>query len=242
MTTAVRADLPEAPATVDADLWTRIRQRYLHYWEGQSNLWHGSTFLGVKVEKLPTDAWMYQELISRVRPDLLIETGTLAGGSAFFFARIMDLIGHGEILSIDVNEWPIERLAPYLGADPRPKHPRITYLTASSTSDEAITTVMRNCGLRKWPITVMVVLDSDHSEAHVRRELELYAQFVTPGSYLVVEDTGLTEATNPGAGHAFGAYEALAAWLPDHPEFEVDPACERFLLTAHPGGWLKRVR
>lgn len=239
MTTLVRPTLPDAPALVDADLWTKIRQRYIHYWEAQSNLWHGSTFLGVKVEKLPTDAWMYQELISRIRPDLLIETGTLAGGSAYFFARIMDLIGHGEVLSIDVNEWPVERLAPYLGNEPRPEHPRITYLTGDSGDREVAARAACHCEGKQ---TVMVVLDSDHSMAHVLRELKHYPSLVTPGSYLVVEDTSLNEQTNPGAGHAFGAYDALAAWLPDHPEFEVDWDCERFLLTAHSGGWLRRVR
>lgn len=239
MTTLFRAVLPEAPAHEDADLWTKIRQRYLYYWEQQSPLWHSSTFLGVKVEKLPTDAWMYQELIARVRPDLLIETGTLAGGSAFFFARIMDLLGHGEVLSIDVNEWPVERLVPFLGAAPRPEHPRIRYLTGSSTDWPVVQQAVAACADKQ---TVMVVLDSDHSERHVREELMCYAPLVTVGSYLVVEDTGLTEATNPGAGAAFGAYAALQGWLPDHPEFEVAPECERFLLTAHPGGYLRRVR
>lgn len=242
MTAPTLRRLPDAPAFEDADLWTKIRQRYLYYWEQQSPLWHSSTFLGVKVEKLPTDAWMYQELITSVRPDLLIETGTLAGGSAFFFARIMDLLGHGEVLSIDVNTWPVERLAPYLGDTPRPEHPRITYLTGSSTDDDTFSRVLERFDRLPYPATVMVVLDSDHSERHVRDELMRYAPLVSVGSYLVVEDTGLTEATNPDAAAHFGAHAALASWLPDHPEFQVDPECERFLITAHPGGYLRRVK
>jgi cephalosporin hydroxylase len=237
MTTMHHPTLPPAPARVDADLWTRIRQKYTQYWERDSGLWADNTWLGVPIQKMPTDAWTYQEILFRVKPDVLIETGSLAGGSALFFASIMDLVGHGEVISIDVNEWPVERLA-MIGTAPRPEHPRVAFYTASSVDPQTISIVRDS--LIDPGDRVMVVLDSDHSRAHVLKELDAYAPLVTPGSYLVVEDTGMDEYTNPGQGARFGAAEALAEWLPRHPEFEPDPRCERFLLTQHPGGWLRR--
>lgn len=236
MTTAERRTmLPPAPAVIDADLWTKVRQRYIRYWERESGLWATPTWLGVPVQKLPTDAWVYQELLARVRPDVLIETGTLAGGSALFFATIMDAIGHGQVISIDVHGWPSSRQ--YDGPSERPQHPRVRYLTGDSTS-LWIVSEMNMITVGK---TTMVVLDSDHSRAHVLRELDLYAWLVTPGSYLVVEDTGLIDEAGPVSGEPFGAHEALAEWLPQHPEFQPDPACERFLLTTNPGGFLRRM-
>ena len=87
---------------------------------------------------------------------------------------------------------------------------------------------------------VMVILDSDHQAAHVLNELNLYAPLVTVGSYLIVEDTHITHEWDvPGIER--GPAEALAEWLPLHPEFEVDLTRERFGLTVCSGGFLKRV-
>ena len=86
----------------------------------------------------------------------------------------------------------------------------------------------------------MVVLDSDHSKAHVRRELDRYREFVTVGSYLVVEDTNVNgHPVMPE--HGPGPFEAVQEFLPEHPEFQIDHAREKFLLTYFPGGYLKRI-
>ena len=85
------------------------------------------------------------------------------------------------------------------------------------------------------------ILDSDHTEAHVSRELELLAPYVTPGSYLIVEDTNINgHPTYPTFGP--GPYEAVSTFLRAHPEFVVDTAREKFLMTFNPGGFLRRVR
>ena len=227
---------PHAVATSDSDLWARIRQRYLQYWESNTQLWTGTTFLGVKVAKLPTDAWVYQELIARVRPDVLVETGSLAGGSALFFASIMDLIGHGQVISIDKEAWPCARLHIF-GDAPRPEHPRIQFITASSTDPGTVEWVHSICEGK----TALVVLDSDHRCKHVLEELDAYSPLVSLGSYIVVEDTALNEQTDPGLGEYLGADEAVAQWLPKHREFAMDLNCERFLITTNPGGYLKRI-
>mgnify|MGYP000511692117 CR=1 FL=1 len=88
---------------------------------------------------------------------------------------------------------------------------------------------------------VMVVLDSDHSAAHVTRELEAYAGMVTPGCFLVVEDTHYNDRPVPQSWMGGpGPGPALDAWLPQHPEFKRDLPCERFMMTFYPGGWLRR--
>jgi cephalosporin hydroxylase len=187
--------------------------------------WMSTSWLGLRAMKAPTDAWSYQEIIAETRPDLLVETGSMFGGSALFFAGIMDLLGHGRVISIDIA--PDREL---------PSHDRVTWLTRSSVDPATLDMVRTAAGGG----TVMVVLDSDHSAGHVLRELDLYAPLVTPGSYLVVEDSNINGRPilpwfGPGPG------EALDSWVPRHPEFEVDASRERFLLTFAPGGWLRRV-
>jgi cephalosporin hydroxylase len=184
-----------------------------------------ATWLGTRVRKSPTDLWTYQEILAELRPDLLIETGTKYGGSALYFASLMDLLDHGEVVSIDIVE--NERL---------PTHPRVTYLTGSSTDPAILTEVARRV---EGKATVLVCLDSDHSAAHVADELRAYARFVTPGSYLVVEDTNIN-GHPVGRDWGPGPMEALDAWLPEAPDFEIDPTREKYLLTYQPRGWLRR--
>lgn len=182
-------------------------------------------WLGVPLQKSPLDCWVYQEIIAELRPDLIVETGTDLGGSALFFASICDAIGHGRVLSIDI------RRAPAL------KHERIRFIEGDSTSDEVLTEVQT--ATRKSART-MVVLDSDHSKAHVGRELDRYCEFVTVGSYLVVEDTNVNgHPVMPE--HGPGPFEAVLEFLREHPEFQVDRSREKFLLTYFPGGYLKRI-
>ena len=128
--------------------------------------------MGKHVFKCPLDLWVYQEIIFDLKPDVIVESGTYYGGSALFFAHLMDMIGKGEIVTIDVDRMP-----------DMPVHPRITYLEGSSLSNE-ITSQVRKYTHDKQ--TVMVFLDSDHKNKHVTQEIEIYNEFVTPGSYLIV--------------------------------------------------------
>ena len=185
-----------------------------------------TTWLGTGVQKSPFDLFVYQELIDRLRPDLIVETGTNRGGSAFYYATICDLVDHGRIVTVDVQAFP-----------DRPEHPRITYLEGSSTAPELVDRIKQEVN---GTSTVLVILDSAHTEDHVFGELEVYNQFVTPGSYLVVEDTHLNgHPVSPGFGP--GPMEAVEKWLPGHPEFRNDAACEKFYMTSCPGGWLQRA-
>ena len=113
-------------------------------------------WMNVPCEKCPLDLWIYQEIIAELRPDLIIETGTRFGGSALFMAHILDLLGKGEILTIDIDN-----------SIPRPPHPRITYVHGSSVDTALIESLLAD---RRDEVR-LVVLDSDHSKAHVLQEL-----------------------------------------------------------------------
>lgn len=195
------------------------------YYNAGPSTWETTRWFGQRMLKNPMDLWTYQELIHRLSPDLIVETGTFEGGSAYYFAMLMDLIGHGEIVTIDIEPRP-----------GRPEHPRITYLTGSSTASAILEIVAARCRDQQ---TVMVILDSDHTEAHVRTELEKYWRFVTPGSYLVVEDTNVNgHPVAPEYGP--GPMEAVETFLATSEEFDVDTTMERHLLTFNPNGWLRR--
>ncbi len=207
-----------APKMEDCEVVDQFHRIYY----GSSAL-HRAQWQGVPLYKYPADLWVYQEILWETRPDLIIETGTYAGGSALFLANMFDLLGDGRVVSIDVQYRP-----------GRPVHPRISYMLGGSTDAQTIATVQASLAPR-----VMVILDSDHSQAHVARELELYAPLVTPGCYLVVEDTNVNgRPVLPE--HGPGPAEAVACFLLDHPEFETDLSREKFFVTANPGGYLKR--
>ena len=192
-----------------------------------SCLWLNDTkWMGIPAQKCPLDLWIYQEIIYRLRPDYIIETGTCYGGSALFYAHLFDIMNHGNVITIDVNDTK------------GPKHNRIQYLRGMSINIDILQVV---ANLAKNSKTVMVILDSDHCKSNVYQEMHYYTPLVTPGSYLIVEDTNLN-------GHPIqwnmgpGPHEAVIEFLSTHPEFEIDKTCEKFMMTQNPNGYLKRIK
>jgi cephalosporin hydroxylase len=171
-----------------------------------------TTWLGVPLRKIPNDLWVYAELIQRVQPRWIIETGTLEGGSALWFAQVGALAGaRTQVLTIDLEARP-----------QRPAHPAIEYIVGSSLDPAVQAHVRTQVGWAPGP--VLVSLDSDHTAAHVLAELRAYLGY---------------EAV-PGWGPS--PRDALNQWFAeDHPPFEIDPACERYGLTFSPQGWLRRL-
>jgi cephalosporin hydroxylase len=189
--------------------------------------WENTLWLGVANHKCPLDLWVYQEIIYELKPEVIIETGTYHGGSALFLASICDLVDEGEVLSIDIEE-----------KGDRPAHKRVRYLLGSSTSCEVIDKVKR---LIEGKAKVMVILDSDHSKDHVLSELKIYSQFVTKGSYLIVEDTNLNgHPVEPEFGP--GPMEAVEEFLKENTVFTIDKGREKFYLTFNPNGYLRKIR
>ena len=185
-----------------------------------------ATWLGRQIWKTPCDLWLYQEVLWDVKPQRVIECGTYEGGTAQWLASVLEHVGGGEVMTIDIDR--------HAGV---PKHRRLTYQFGSTVSEETVTVV------RDWiggAQPVMVILDSDHQAAHVLKELDLYAPLVTVGSYIVVEDTHIGHPWKvPGIER--GPAEALADWLPLHPEFEVDRARDKYSHSVCTGGFLRRI-
>jgi cephalosporin hydroxylase len=191
-----------------------------------SDAWTKARWLGVQALKNPLDLWIYQELVADTRPELIVETGTWRGGSALYLASICDLLGAGEIVSIDVE--PLR--------EDYPQHPRITYLGGrSSTDPDVVAEVAQRAGGRP----VLVILDSDHSQRHVEAELDAYAPLVPVGCYVVVEDSNIGQIRKDLMP---GPLQAVETFLAKTDEFEIDREREKFLLTFNPNGFLRRVR
>lgn len=193
---------------------------------GRTENFTGVTWLGRPIWQNVLDLWITQEVIAQLRPALIIECGTNRGGSALFYAHLFDLMGHGRVITVDVEK--MHDLS----------HPRVTWLLGSSV-DPAIVAEMHKAALAASG-PVFVILDSDHRAAHVAAELEAYGPMVTPGSYLLVQD-GVID-TLPAFRHGRpGPLPAIRAFLKRHQEFEVQRTLgERFIITHHPMGWLRR--
>jgi cephalosporin hydroxylase len=217
------------PEISDPQRWPEIVEQFADLYHELRDQTLGRTrWLGITIVKAPTDLVILQEIIAETRPDLIIETGVLAGGSAYYMATLLDLLGlEGQVVGIDVD---LSAVSPHIA-----KHPKVELIEGSST-DPTIVAELRD---RAHDRRVMIDLDSDHSAEHVGRELRALAPLVTPHCYLVVEDTwmGHTVRFDQGAGPA----HAVAEWLAEGQPFEVDRWRERLLFTHNAGGYLRRL-
>jgi len=186
-----------------------------------------TTWLGVYLRKCPLDLWIYQELIYDIKPDVIIECGTLKGGSAFYLASVCDLINKGKVITIDIKKH-----------QNRPKHKRIKYFLGSSTSEEIIEKVKK---IVKPNDKIMVILDSAHNKKHVLDELNIYSKFVNKGSYIIVEDTNVN-GHPVSLGFGPGPMEAVDKFMENNDSFKIDKKCEKFYMTFNPRGYLKRIK
>lgn len=197
------------------------------YYHSPARPWLNTHWLGIPVLKCPLDVWIYQEIIHEIKPDVIIECGTYKGGSALFFAALCEFIKHGRVITIDIQE-----------DAQRPKHERITYLLGSTIAPEIVAQVR---ALIKPNETVMAVLDSDHSMQYVLQEMKIYGELVTPGSYLIVEDTSINgHPVAPQYGP--GPMEAVQVFLQENNSFVVDKTREKFFMSFNPNGYLKKVK
>lgn len=206
---------------------SKIVTNHFHrlYYATDKRTWFNTTWFGVPILKCPFDLWTYQEIFYEVRPDVIIETGTFDGGSALYLAHLCDYLNKGEVLSIDIE----------CHAD-LPVHERITYHTGSSTSPETLATVRAFVGDHR---SVIVILDSDHTMEHVLNELRLYCDFVTPESYLIVEDSNVGgHPVRPLYGK--GPMGAIRTFLRENDSFQIDRTREKYYLTFNPSGFLVR--
>ncbi len=208
----------------EGEVVRRFHDLYYRRWSTGGADTINLSWFGYETLKCPLDLWLYQELLVRTRPDVVVETGTWCGGSALFIAMVLDQLGHGRVITVDIQA----KLN-------RPEHPRIRYLTGSSTDPAIIADVDHSVGGGR----AMVILDSDHHAPFVYDEMIAYGPLVQVGDYLIVEDTSVNgHPTFPEFGP--GPMEAVDRFLSENDEFVIDQRCERFLMTLNPRGYLRR--
>jgi len=198
------------------------------------------SWLGRPIIQYPQDILAIQEIIWKIKPDLIIETGIARGGSLIFSASILELLGNGEVLGIDVDIREHNRIE----IENHPLFKRITMLEGSSIDAKIIEKVSE---IAKHNLKIMVFLDSNHTYEHVLQELNLYSPLVSKGSYLVVFDTiieDLPENFNKEIvvrpwGKKNNPKTAVFDFLKKNNRFEIDLDIEKkLLITTNPSGYL----
>ena len=212
-----------------SELWTRSN------W--QNRLSYEVTWLGIPIIQLPEDIVVMQELLWKVRPDVIVESGVAHGGALVLYASIMELLGRGKVIGVDIEIRKYNRLA----IEAHPLSHRIELIEGDSLADDTVAAVRSRI---KPGERVMVALDSNHTREHVRGELERYAPLVTPNSYLVVFDAVMAlVADAPAAGEGWAEdnpLEAVRDFLDGNDDFEVDRSYERLAVSYCQGGFLRR--
>ncbi len=184
------------------------------------------TYAGIPCVQNALDFWALQEAISDLRPALLIEIGSYKGGSALFYGQLMDALGTGRVISIDIE------------SPTGVEHPRVEFIEGDSLDPAIIDRARAEAEAADGH--VLVILDGDHSRDHVAGELEAYSPLVTPGSVLLSQD-GLVDVLEAFAPMRPGPLPANRDFLASHPEFDYDPDLgDRYGFTTHPLGWMRR--
>lgn len=199
------------------------------------------SWLGRPMIQLPMDAMAMQEIIWNVKPDLIIETGVAHGGSVIMSASMLQLIGHGEVVGIDIDIRAHNRQA----IEKHPLASRIKLIEGSSVDEKTVDKVKQ---LAAGKSKVLVFLDSNHTHEHVLAELNAYGPLVSLDSYVVVFDTFVEdlpddyEWTDRPWGKGNNPRTAVWEWLEKNKNFSIDRSIEdKLLITSAPDGFLRRT-
>lgn len=208
-------------------VWPRgVRRWMIHYHE--KLLFDKVTWMGTTARKMILDAWVYQQILYEVKPDFIVEIGNAEGGSTQFLANMLDLLGGGEVIAVDIDHSLFQV-----------SHPRIHLVTGDSLAPETLSRVAEIARGGRG----LVIHDGDHSREHVLRDLHAYAPFVGVGSYFIVEDTVIDLfRAGDGLGTVDGPLGAVEQFVREDSRFQIDSDREYFLITFNPRGYLRRVR
>ena len=191
----------------------------------QNRIIKKTSYYGVPTRKNPLDTWVYQEIIWMMKPDVIIEIGTMYGGSTLALAHMLDILGHGKILGLDISHKKV--------ADSVRQHPRITLIEG-----DACKNFQQVKNLISPEHKILVIEDSSHTYENTLNVLRTYSVLTSPGNYFIVEDSichhGLCVGPNPGP------YEAIETFINENSNFEIDRSMESFFITWNPKGYLKR--
>ncbi len=205
----------------------------------ENHLSYEIEWLGVPVIQTPEDLVLLQELIFKLQPDFILEIGIAHGGGMIFEASLLELLGKGKVIGVDIeirehNKKVIEM---------HPLVKRIEMIQGNSISKEVIKEIKKRIPKSS---KVIVCLDSNHAKPHVLRELELYQDFVLPGSYIVVFDTISSDLAKLGASKKIyidnGPGEAVNEFLKKNNNFKIDKQFNKLYCSHNKDGYLKRVK
>lgn len=212
-----------------AELWTKVSV--------QHKIMYEPTWLGIPVIQYPGDMVMMQELIWKVRPEVIVETGFAHGGTAVLYASLLELLGRGKVISVEIDIRQYNKVA----IKSHPLSHRIEMVQGSSVDPETVAEVTRRIGDGR---KVLVTLDSNHSCDHVLKELEFYSPLVSEASYIVAMDGAQALVHDIPRGKAEwrddNPLRAIHTFLERHPEWEIDPYYNRLLVTSNPDAFLRR--
>lgn len=215
----------------DALTWTRTA------WQNKMD--YDVTWLGIPIMQNPYDIILMQELIFDLKPDVIIETGIAHGGSLIYYSSLVELLGKGKVIGIDIDIRDHNRKL----IEKHPLIKRVTMIEGNSTDKQVIDKIKK---LFKKGDKILVILDSNHTKKHVYTELNVYKDIVTAGSYIVVFDTFIP---------CLGDLRSLASFKNNSPmeavrlfvkrnkdSFVIDKSYNKFLVSSCPNGFLKRLR
>ena len=202
------------------------------------------SWLGLPIIQFPQDIIALQEIIWRIKPDLIIETGIARGGSLIFSASILELLGNGEVLGIDIQirKENLKRILEH------PLSKRIKMIEGSSIDENVIKKVYKISEKSK---KILLVLDSNHSHAHVLSELNAYSKLVKKGSYIVVFDTRIDDIPKKYSKILIkwnwskddNPKTAVYEFLKQNKRFKIDNTIEdKLLITVAPDGFLRCIK
>ncbi|MCM0018642.1 MAG: cephalosporin hydroxylase family protein [Tagaea sp.] len=223
----------------DSELRARARRMFADMVAARYH--YNFDWAGLPIIQFPEDILAVQELVWRIKPGAIVETGVARGGSVLNYASLLALLGGDRVaigVDIDIRAHNRARI------EAHPLAGRVRLIEGSSVDPATVAEVTRQIGARA---PVLVVLDSNHTHDHVLQELRAYARFATPGSYVVVFDTViefLPAEANAGRpwGEGNSPHSAVAAFLRENKRFEVDKNLEdKLLFTCCPGGFLRCV-
>lgn len=219
-----------------SDLWVKVgwNQRYSFAF----------SWMGRPIIQLPEDMIRWQEVVYRVRPTVIIETGVAHGGSLVYSASLLQMFGGGRVVGVDIEVRPHNRAA----IEAHEMAPYITLVEGNSVAPEIVAEAAS--GLTADD-RVLVILDSNHTRQHVLDELNAYHQLVTPGSYIVATDGIMSEVADTPRGTPGWTFDnptqAAIEFAAEHPEFVLEqpdwPFNESTLsrnITHWPGAWLRK--
>ena len=198
-------------------------------------------WLGRPIIQFPQDMVAVQELIWKIKPDFIIESGIARGGSLIFYASILELLNHGKIIGVDIDIRKHNRIE----IENHTLFKRIKLIEGSSINDSVIHKIKKIIKDKK---KIMILLDSHHTEQHVLEELEKYSPFVRSGSYVVVFDTIIEDmkkhhSKNRPWNHGNNPKTAVSKFLKKNKRFKIDKEIQKkLLITSCPDGYLKCIK